>query len=555
MPDYSSIPRTPIYLALIASLAAPANAQVPVDAGSLLQQIERDRTPALPASARPLPAAPPAPLKLADGVTVTVNAFRFTGNTLVKDEALAEPLTSYLGRPLGFAELQQATQAVASIYRQAGWIVNTYLPTQDVSDGIITIQIIEAVYGGTRLDGTPPARLKLDYLLARFDAQQKVGEPINVEALDRALLLADDLPGVAVSGALSPGERTDETLLALKLTDEPLVLGDIGVDNHGARSTGEDRVTLNSSLLSPFGIGDQLVANLIHSEGSDYGRLEYSVPVGNDGARVGVNASRFDYELIPTEFKLLNGSGESETVGFDASYPLIRSRRRNVYVTLNWDHKRFHNQALTLVQSDYAVKNWSLGIAGNAFDTWGGGGANAFALSWVTGNVDQGRDDIAENTDLDGNFDKWRYAFSRQQMLTQDLSLYALLSGQHAQTDLDSSERFYLGGANGVRAYPSSEGGGSRGMLATVELRKRLPQNIVLACFYDWGHITNFDVGSSYALKGYGLSVGWTGPMGLNLKAVLARRDGDNPNPTATGDDQDGSLDRNRLRLSASVPF
>ena len=52
-----------------------------------------------------------------------------------------------------------------------------------------------------------------------------------------------------------------------------------------------------------------------------------------------------------------------------------------------------------------------------------------------------------------------------------------------------------------------------------------------------------------------GAALAWQGDNGLNLKAVWARRIGTNPNPTASGNDQDGSLDKNRLWLSAGFPF
>lgn len=84
----------------------------------------------------------------------------------------------------------------------------------------------------------------------------------------------------------------------------------------------------------------------------------------------------------------------------------------------------------------------------------------------------------------------------------------------------------------------------------------------MLAGLYDWGRITqNADNGvlaanpNTYRLKGHGLALAWAGPLGLNLKATWARRDGDNPNPTVNGRDQDGSLDKNRWWLTASLPF
>ena len=70
----------------------------------------------------------------------------------------------------------------------------------------------------------------------------------------------------------------------------------------------------------------------------------------------------------------------------------------------------------------------------------------------------------------------------------------------------------------------------------------------------DAGHVRD-GVGPSYGLSGSGIALGWQGPAGLNLKATLARRHGNNPNPAANGKDQDGSLDMNRLWLTASLPF
>ena len=84
-----------------------------------------------------------------------------------------------------------------------------------------------------------------------------------------------------------------------------------------------------------------------------------------------------------------------------------------------------------------------------------------------------------------------------------------------------------------------------------------------LTGFYDWGQVqanvdNDFPGAASpnrYDLKGYGVGLGWSGPRGFTLQATLARRIGDNPNPTAQGNDQDGTLRRNRVWLQASLPF
>jgi hemolysin activation/secretion protein len=144
--------------------------------------------------------------------------------------------------------------------------------------------------------------------------------------------------------------------------------------------------------------------------------------------------------------------------------------------------------------------------------------------------------------------------------------LYGSLSGQvsRAGKNLDSSEKFYLGGSSGVRAYPSSEAGGGKGVMGNIELRWQPDARLMLAGFYDIGHVVMYpaknlqDVTAlnQYSLKGAGFSAAWQFDNGAALKVIWARRIGDNPNANIeTGKDLDGSLVRTRLWTSFNLPF
>ncbi len=486
-------------------------------------------------------------MKPASGVVVTVKQFRFTGNTLLTAEQLAPVIAHYLNRPLDYAQLQAAAAAVAEAYRAAGWVVNAYLPQQDINGGIVTIQVIEAVFGRLKMEGALSKRVAPGQVEAIFAARQASGVSLNADALDRGLLLADDLPGVTVAGSLAAGSQPGETDLILKTGDESLIFGEASIDNTGARSTGEDRVTANLSLNSPLGFGDLLTSNLIHTRGSDYLRLGYTVPMGSDGWRVGLNVSDLRYKLVTLDPD--KDKGTSGVVGLEASYPIVRSRLTNLYLNLNADQRSFDNEFGGVTTTRYKIDSTSIALNGNLFDNWGGGGANSASLIWIGGK----RDNAVGTTNE--KFSKLRYSLSRQQVITNDLSFYAALSGQASADKLDSSERFYLGGAGGVRAYPSSEGGGDSGILGNLELRGKLSAGFILTGFYDYGDVRSNDAAMNYSLKGYGLSLGWQTSFGVNLKATWAHRIGDNPNPTNTGTDQDGSLNKNRLWLSASLHF
>jgi hemolysin activation/secretion protein len=390
---------------------------------------------------------------------------------------------------------------------------------------------------------------------------------LNGDALDRALLLIDDLPGISATGRLAEGQQQAETDLMLAVTDGPLFSGDLTADNTGSRSTGATRIAANLSVNSPTGRADQAQATLLQTSGSNYLRSAYSLPVGAQGSRVGANLSHMSYKLLTPEFAQLDAHGTSTTAGLDFSYPWLRSRTQNVYLSLGLEHKRFDNQSAGVTATHYKTTAATLGVSGNLFDDHGGGGANSASASLVQGRVDlagspnEAAD--AASTRTAGSFGKLRYGVSRQQVLSPAVSLFVSLNGQLASKNLDSSEKFYLGGSGGVRAYPGSEGGGSEGQIVAVELRTRLAEAVNVTAFFDHGSvrvnrnndITGAALQNRLALKGMGVSVGWTAPLGIGLKATLARRLGSNPNPTASGNDQDGSLKKTRLWLQASLPF
>lgn len=550
---------------------APALSQTTPNAGSILQQIERAQEPRLPGRADKSLAAPlPEEIRAPAGATVDVKMFRFVGNTLLRDAVLAEVVTPWANRTLDFSELRKATAAVAKAYRAAGWVVRAYLPRQDITEGVITIQVVEAVFGTARAEAAQtdrPLRLKLDHALTYIDAAQKKGDPVNTNALDRALLLIEDLPGTGVSASLSPGAKEGETDLVLKLSAKALVNGEVALDNAGSRSTGNTRLTGSLALNSPLGYGEQVTANLLYSEGSEYLRLGASAPVGAQGLRVGVNGSALRYRLVSQEFSALDAHGTSYALGLDASYPLIRSRFENLYVNVGAERKRFDNHSSGAVVTRYGVNNLNAGVQGNRYDNWLGGGGNAGSVNFVTGKVNlngspnQAAD--AVTTRSAGSFNKIRYHFSRRQVLTDSVTALASLSGQWANKNLDSSEKFYLGGPYGVRAYPVNEGGGANGQIINLEVRAALPQGFTVSGFYDWGQVVvnrhkdfpGAAVINEITLKGAGVAAGWSHRDGAQLRAIWARRIGENPNPTLNGLDQDGSKIRNRVWVTASFSF
>ena len=63
-----------------------------------------------------------------------------------------------------------------------------------------TLHILEARFGRVRIEGERLARLSPERLEKMLAAIQTPGDLVRTPALDRALLLIGDLPGVVVRG-------------------------------------------------------------------------------------------------------------------------------------------------------------------------------------------------------------------------------------------------------------------------------------------------------------------------------------------------------------------
>jgi hemolysin activation/secretion protein len=88
-----------------------------------------------------------------------------------------------------------------------------------------------------------------------------------------------------------------------------------------------------------------------------------------------------------------------------------------------------------------------------------------------------------------GSYTKWAWSLDRQQNLLAGWTVSVSARGQQGRKNLDSSEKFSLGGPAGVRAYASGEASGDEGWLASLELRYSLTQEISASVFHDSGRV------------------------------------------------------------------
>ena len=546
---------------------APKSFAQQTSAGSILQEIRSQELDATLPQVMPNISQP----KVDQGVgpkavTFVAKRFIFIGNTKVSSEKLNSLVAGYLNRPINFNDLKSAADLIAEYYREKGWLVGTQLPQQDVTEGVVTIEVLEASLGGVVIDNKSKRVSNARIEKWIYNAMPR-NATLSLSALDRALLTLNDLPEILVTSSLQEGKKRGETNILLTVTDKPLVDGTVGVDNFGQSSTGQNRATASLNVNGPLGQGEQVNVYGLYTEGTSYGRVALTAPIGSDGLRVGINGSYLSYRVINSSFNQLWANGTSSTGGVDLTYPIVRSRPANLFLLTNYSYSSFNNSANGGTTSQYNTSVFQGGLSGNLLDGFAGGGINVGSLLASGGAVNLNTSPSLPSDvigpQINGNFTKLRYTANRLQAITSGLSAYLGASGQIASKNLDSSEQLYLGGPYSVRAYATGQGNASQGNLMTFELRQTLPLKLLLTGFYDYANVqtyktsnfTGAPLNNAYTLQGLGSSIGWSAPLGLQIKAIWAMRTGNLPASVTQTLNGNGGTSSNRFWLTASLPI
>jgi hemolysin activation/secretion protein len=528
----------PIVVAVLSISSGVAIAQAPAapvrpDAGAILEQQRAPlRLPPPPDDdVRPKPPEPKPALPVSPTLKVRVTKFNFSGNTLFSDETLSAVVQEFIGKELDFEGLTDAATKVRAYHRERGYfLAQAYLPQQAIRDGVVEIAIIEGRVGVVELQRRPATRLAEWLLAGILNQHLKSGDIITETGLEKPLLLINDLPTAAVTSEIRPSQTVGAADLRVNV-DQGVGLfnGYIDFDNHGSRFTGAYRLGGNLNMNNPLAIGDQVQLRAFATDEDMYfGRFAYLVPVGFWGTRLGVSVTEFSYKL-GEEFASLQASGDGLVKSVYAFHPVFRTRNTNVIAQFAYEDKRLNDRIDDPTQAsvkDHFIDSLKAGVVGDFRDRFLGGGLNAFSLTYTHGDVKIASTDqfIADQDDATGlktagTFRKWNYDFKRLNRVTDNASLLIAFSGQQASKNLASAEKFSLGGANGVKAYPVGEAAGDSGLLIQGEVRYLWPgfkvfeADVTVSAHYDWGQVDvneqplPAEIQNKRSISGYGVGL------------------------------------------------
>ena len=501
----------------------------------------------------------------ASNIKIKVTKFNFTGNTVVSNDQLADLTSVFIGKELAYDELKDVLGAISDFYRKLGLWARAILPEQDIKEGVLTIQIVEGRLGKVIIKSeVNEPNLKLEIVRKYIENKLPREQILNILQLEKNIQNLNNVPGIQAVATLEAGQEVGQTDVIIQLENRRTLAGSFQADSFGSRSSGKARGTALVNVNSLLKEGEQFTIQRVQTIGSEYDAVAGSFRIGFDGTRGTIKAAKLRYDL-GDPFSSTNPTGNSEEFSFSIDKPLSSIGKTILSSNLTVSESNYENKTIsTNVQKKISRAVAKLNF--NRADQFYKGGVNYGSVSLTVGDVNDTSTNSATSNAL-GNYSKLNSNFSRFQRLTDQNALQVNLSAQYAFKNLDSGDKFSLGGPYGIRAYPNSEGQGDHGLMANIEFKHGFTQALEGMVFYDWGWIqqhqntysnwnsSNVNQKNIYQLQGMGVGATWNVNPTTTINWIFSTTLGSNKGEDASGLDNDGLSKDKRSYLSITSRF
>jgi len=501
-----------IFFLMILLSAKPLFAQQPpprpsanLDAGVTGERITAEATKKLEAKKRVKPVIEePAEEKrpeIKSDMKFFVKKIVLAGNKELSTEELRPVITPYENRELTLREADQLAAKITAEYRKWGYITTlVYVPPQKITDGILTIQVLEGKMGKLHIEGNrwfSTRQIRRDWILKEY-------QPLKYDEIVKSLRRINGNPDRSAQVILKAGEEAGTTDVYLKVKDHfPGHLG-FSWDNQGIPSTGQKRFGFTARY------NNFLVPDAVFMAGTVFGRdfgaqfYQYLTPITPWGTKLIFSFS--NSQVAPKrEFTSYDIHGHSETYSMDLRHDLWQNDHFSANAHLGFDFKDSRTKNIFGTARRDRLRVLRAGFDVRENDRWGTTSFSPEVAFGIRGlGATSEHNPVSSRPGAEPNFVKFTGDLNRSVRMPFDTQLSLNFNYQFTTADLIPQEQFYLGGASTVRGYPEGDYLGDNGVLLNVEYLTPLPfvpeewqlpysdiplrRQVQLVFFYDQGY-------------------------------------------------------------------
>lgn len=411
----------------------------------------------------------PEEVERANEVVATLTGVQFTGVTVFDESDLQKVAAPYLNRPVTRGEIAQLKFDITKLYFDKGYIlVRVVTPPQDLSDGILDIQVFEARIGKVTVNNESGLR---SFIVRAMTTRIKSGEVFREGPVESTVNDLNDLGNVGANLNLQPGEEVGTTDLTLNLKKAPDDTQQISFDsNYGSDLTGDKVGAISLEKSNLLGFGESVNADFNRTEeGTWTAQGLVKVPIGFRNIKLDLRYVHSDID-VGDRLSSLGATGKTDIGEVGFSSVLLNMHRQRIEVRTGLQGRQHRSFLLGVPETDDDIRQ--VFLEGSYTARFPRAIVYGF-LRGVKGVDILGASDEGEpmNTRVSGDPTAWMI----QPLLfvnvrpSQRGTLKAQVTGQWASDTVLSSDLFVLGGYHSIRGFEPAESTGDAGMQFSVE--------------------------------------------------------------------------------------
>ncbi|MBI5793349.1 MAG: ShlB/FhaC/HecB family hemolysin secretion/activation protein [Rhodocyclales bacterium] len=504
--------------------------------------------------------------------------FQVEGNTILAAERVQVLVAPFVGKRKVYGDVQKALEALEDEFRRLGFgTVQVYVPEQELTSGVVRLQVSEGVVGKVTIAGNK----YFDNANVRASLPQlKEGAAPNMRQLSENVQLANESPAKQVEVTLGVSEDEGKVDVKVEVKEEDPERFYVTLDNSGTKASGKHRVGVSyqnanignsdqvltvayTTAVDPPG-GMKILSSRVFPWQDDSGvkvdifSVGYRLPLYSLGDSIDLiygNSSTNTPSNTPTLGTGLAINGKGEVFGLRYNHIFPRAGEYTSRLVLGFDYKYMNARCTNpATGAPFTIDppTATAGCTPHTFRpvsaTYSGqwqkpGEAIDFNIGFVHHLFPMGTEYTfvpappeAGGTDrysaVSGyrskdEFSALRYGGSYAAAIAGDWLLRVAANGQHANNALPVGERLGLAGQNAVRGFLERAVAVDRGLVANFEAYSPdiaaglgVPGNLKWLVFFDAARGFNLNPSLNQRVNIASLGVG----LRYNLKKDISAR-------------------------------
>ena len=473
-----------------------------------------------------------------------VSEYQISGNQIFSQDYLETLVAPYTGELKQVADIQKAKQIIQEAYLSSGYgAVQVITPEQELSNGIVKIQIIESRIENIAFIGHK--HFNEANLTSSLPALT-IGKTPNIRILSENIQLANENPAKRIEVILSVAQDPEELEARVLVQDQKPLRMSVSVDNTGNSITGRTR--LGAAIQHSNLFNRDHVATIAYSTSPekldqvDIYSLSYRMPLYAIGDSIDFIYGYSSVEAASSQTVAgpLNFSGSGRVAALRYNHHFARKGEYSSRLIFGIERRDYLNSceiagiSCGSADEDVSIRPLSLSYAA----IWNTGNKVLDFYTTISQNINGGkrgsdRDFAAVRQDADSNYSHLRAGASWVYGLNNDWQARTALTAQFTSEPLVPGEQIGLAGATSVRGFDERAAASDSGVVLNAELYTpnlsklfglNPNQSLRALTFYDFSSGNNRGIQNTtqahhidLASVGFGLRADWIGIGSLRL--------------------------------------